>query len=117
LGADCASADARSSSAAGAQPTDTQALALARKRGRGALLSARRRGVGNTHEMRVEEREEVSVGRREQRQARLVHAYCSHGAVVALRSMRGSLSPTAAEATKRTRSPIAPGSVRLPGGG
>jgi hypothetical protein len=34
-----------------------------------------------------------------------------------LRSMRGSLSPTAAEATKRTRSPIAPGSVRLPGGG
>ena len=34
-----------------------------------------------------------------------------------LRSMRGSLSQTAAEATKRTRSPIAPGSVRLPGGG
>ena len=28
----------------------------------------------NTHEMRVEEREQVSVGRREQRQARLVHA-------------------------------------------
>lgn len=34
-----------------------------------------------------------------------------------LRSMRGSLSQTAAEATKRMRSPIAPGSVRLPGGG
>ena len=32
-------------------------------------------------------------------------------------SMRASLSQTAAEATKRTRSPIAPGSVRLPGGG
>ncbi len=26
---------------------------------------------------------QVSVGRREQRQARLIHAYCSHGAVVA----------------------------------
>jgi hypothetical protein len=34
-----------------------------------------------------------------------------------LQSMRGSLSQTAAEATKRMRSPIAPGSVRLPGGG
>jgi hypothetical protein len=44
------------------------------KRLRPDLLSARRRGVGNTHEMRVEEREQVSVGRREQRQARLVHA-------------------------------------------
>jgi hypothetical protein len=33
--------------------------------------------------MRVEEREQVSVGRREQRQARLVHAYTGHAAVVA----------------------------------
>jgi glucose 1-dehydrogenase len=67
--------------------------------------------------MRVEERGQVSVGRREQRQARLVHAYCSHGAVVAPSVDEGKLSPTAAQATKRTRSPIAPGSVRLPGGG
>jgi hypothetical protein len=59
-------------------------------------------GAGNTHEMRVEEREQVSVGRREQRQARLVHAYCSHGAVVA---------PSVDEGKSE------PGSVPLPGGG
>jgi hypothetical protein len=33
--------------------------------------------------MGVEEREQVSVGRREQRQAWLVHAYTDHGARVA----------------------------------
>jgi hypothetical protein len=67
--------------------------------------------------MRVEEREQVSVGRREQRQARLVHAYCSHGAVVAPSVDEGKSEADCREATKRTRSPIAPGSVRLPGGG
>jgi hypothetical protein len=42
---------------------------------------------------RVEEREQVSVGRREQRQARLVHAYCSHGAVVARSVDEGKSEP------------------------
>src|SRR4029079_5578626 len=44
-------------------------------------------------EMRVEEREQVSVGRREQRQAGLVHAYCSHGAVVAPSVDEGKSEP------------------------
>jgi hypothetical protein len=59
----------------------------------GAPLSARGRGVGNTHEMPIEEREQVSVGRREQRQARLVHAYCGNGAVVAPSVGEGKSEP------------------------
>ena len=43
-------------------------------------------------------------------------AYRSHGAVVAPSVDEGGLSQTAVEATRRTRSPIAPGSVRVPGG-
>jgi hypothetical protein len=84
--------------------------------------SARRRGVGNTDEMRVEEREQVSVGRREQRQARLVHACCGSPAVPArllllcllhparprlcgllLRRRRGRLAVRHADAAARAR--------------
>ena len=60
----------------------------------------------------------ANTGVRQRKDARLVgvptHACCCSTPIAAtapswpLRSMRGSLSQTAAEATKRTRSPIAP---------
>jgi len=76
-------------------PAGSLAVILQARRSGTRALSARRRGGSNTHEMRVEEREQVSVGRREQRQGRLVHVCCG--------SLRSLIGPATEQPRPRRR--------------
>ena len=87
-------------------PSPSGAQALAGAEGAARPAGRAKEGVGNTHEMRVEEREQVSVGRREQRQARLVHAYRGRGSRAA-----ALLARTSSGAVLEGRQPSASGSA------